>query len=1499
MAAIGTISSGHDPEYYTQASKGPEYYSAAAGKAGMEPEGTWTGAGCPELGLTIGAAVDPAVFVPLFGEFRDPRDGTRLGRAMSRYADWRAGYAEALAMEPEATAERRAELKDQAKAQVRQAVQYFDVTFSPSKDITLLHASFMANVAAAVDRGSEGDAGYWQAAADDVWACVSEGSQAMIDYLQDHAGYTRSGYHSENSGRWEDAHDWVVASFRQHTSRSGDPQMHVHNTILNRVRRESDGARRTLDGRAIYRERAAASAQGALVMENALSNRLGVEWGQRKDGHGREIKGVPQQAMDEFSTRTRQEIEPLLVGLVAAFKAQHGFEPDARALGSLRLRANKLSRASKGESDPGELMDHVRDWAAQARAADGQALEPLGPAVSNRKGPGSAQAQAEPGLPRPVLTPGQAHRLMTGALELVQAAQSTWTRSALHRALGEMLPAYTGPMSSAEAAALLPGLTDRVLAGEAGAVVRLSVPEWPAVPASLRRKNGESVFAPHQAEMYATEAQIGMEERILAVAARRSSGVPRVEPELAAQLLGSDAAQLEAQLSRDAGADVVTETGSGLHLDQAAAAYRLLTSDRRAEVMVGPAGTGKTRTVGVMADAWRQAHPGTRVVGLSATQQAANVIKLAGLADSHNIAMFLTKRSLQDGLAGALIVIDEGSMVEMPHYDAVLAIAAAAGAKVAVTGDPAQLGAVGAAGGMMMLARQQGSVQLGEPMRFREEWQREASLRLRAGDVSVLTEYDQQARLRYGTKEEMAEEAYQWWLADYVNGKHSALIAHDQGDADEMSRRARADLKRYGRVASGGEVELRNGASASAGDRIMARDNDHKLSPGVAGRGLSNRDVLEVLRTDAGLSGRAVEVRLRLGRDAAGAETWGAPFLLARRYLSEQCHLAYGLTIHSVEGATFDDNGYCLIRASDDRKTLYTGLSRARGRNIAFVAGEGRAKDAQDATTRRAERPAEADPEIARAQALAAERAGKLAGGAQADLDGDAVTVLAQVVRRDDPNLAAVEALRKALSDADHLADFGHRWMELAKQESAARFSQVLQDRLPAHLADSAMDDAALTWLYRDLRAAELAGRDGGAVLAEAIEMRPMTGARDVARVLHGRVQILMKGAEPRVGRSWAERVPEVADPEMARYMTELAGAIDARVARLGEHAAQAEPLWATRTFGPVPEDLAARADWERRASAVAAYREMHGYENPGDPIGPEPSRVSPEAAADWHAALAALGAVDGMDLLGVPDEALEVRSALYEQETAWAPEHVGDQLRLARQTVTEAESRSARAEHQRLAAKDEAARAQLAANRKIWEDMRAKAVAERSDYEKADAARREWARVTEDTRRIALAADLELQRRHPEAGRERIRSAEPPTQMERIRAQGRAAPEDVQQVLPGLPEPEREAEVMTSRQEDEQLRAELGLTPETVADPLPEHALRAAANARETEEILAALRSMPEPAEAEEELSPGEAWAVEAGRQRDSVLQPSVTLVSPAPQVTALQPGIEREASS
>ena len=117
-----------------------------------------------------------------------------------------------------------------------------------------------------------------------------EGNAAALDYLQREAGQTRAGYHP--GGRWEDAREWVIASFRQHTSRDGDPQLHVHNLILHKVLRESDGEWRALDSMSLYRHRPGASAIAALGDRERPDPKVRRPVGAAPDGHGREIAGA-------------------------------------------------------------------------------------------------------------------------------------------------------------------------------------------------------------------------------------------------------------------------------------------------------------------------------------------------------------------------------------------------------------------------------------------------------------------------------------------------------------------------------------------------------------------------------------------------------------------------------------------------------------------------------------------------------------------------------------------------------------------------------------------------------------------------------------------------------------------------------------------------------------------------------------------------------------------------------------------------------------------------------------------------------------------------------------------------------------------------------------------------------------------------------------------------------------------------------------------------------
>jgi hypothetical protein len=73
----------------------------------------------------------------------------------------------------------------------------------------------------------------------------------------------------------------------------------------------------------------------------------------------------------------------------------------------------------------------------------------------------------------------------------------------------------------------------------------------------------------------------------------------------------------------------------------------------------------------------------------------------------------------------------------MVHLAQIIDLAEKHGGKVFIAGDYEQLVAVESGGGMTMLANYLGHTQLAVPVRFKEEWERDASLRLRAGDKTA------------------------------------------------------------------------------------------------------------------------------------------------------------------------------------------------------------------------------------------------------------------------------------------------------------------------------------------------------------------------------------------------------------------------------------------------------------------------------------------------------------------------------------------------------------------------------------------------------------------------------------------------------------------------------------------------------------------------------------------------------------------------------------------
>src|SRR5262249_30988767 len=154
---------------------------------------------------------------------------------------------------------------------------------------------------------------------------------------------------------------------------------------------------------------------------------------------------------------------------------------------------------------------------------------------------------------------------------------------------------------------------------------------------------------------------------------------------------------------------------------------------------------------------------------------------------------------------------------------AIVRHATRSGAKLVITGDHAQLGAVQSDGGMAMLARKLGHAQLTEAVRFRNDWEGAASLAIRAGEVSALGAYDVHGRLHGGSYEEMAEQACRASLAEYLAGTDVILTAFEHRECLDLSRRVQGYLLDWGQIQPGSTAALKEGARAYVGDQIVAR----------------------------------------------------------------------------------------------------------------------------------------------------------------------------------------------------------------------------------------------------------------------------------------------------------------------------------------------------------------------------------------------------------------------------------------------------------------------------------------------------------------------------------------------------------------------------------------------------------------------------------------------------------------------------------------------------
>jgi TrwC relaxase len=163
-----------------------------------------------------------------------------------------------------------------------QTVAGYDLTFSPVKSVSTLWAVAEPAVAAVIERAH-------QAAIKDALA-----------FIEKHALFTRTG---PQGIRQVNVRGLVAAAFTHRDSRAGDPDLHTHVAVANKVQ-TLDGRWLSIDGRVLFKANVAASLQHRA--RTAPSRGLGC-------AVRRTARQRPGEAADPRNRRCRPATEPALV----------------------------------------------------------------------------------------------------------------------------------------------------------------------------------------------------------------------------------------------------------------------------------------------------------------------------------------------------------------------------------------------------------------------------------------------------------------------------------------------------------------------------------------------------------------------------------------------------------------------------------------------------------------------------------------------------------------------------------------------------------------------------------------------------------------------------------------------------------------------------------------------------------------------------------------------------------------------------------------------------------------------------------------------------------------------------------------------------------------------------------------------------------------------------------------------------------------------------------
>ena len=792
------------------------------------------------------------------------------------------------------------------------SVAGFDMVFTPPKSVSLAWGLGDESLREGVQKAHE--------------AAISD----VVKFLEEQVIMTRRG---AGGVRQIDIDGGLIATkFRHWDSRSGDPNLHDHLVISNRVK-GSDGQWSAIDGRTLYQWNVAASELYNAKLAEYLEQNLGLvcvpDAAKSELSPVMEIAGFDREMVERFSSR-RSEISAELDRLKEQYVETHGHAPGREAMLELAQQATLSTRPHKSEAK--SLKGLCEEWAAKAEAISrtGEVNIPTGEGLKKHLEAASEQARAKREQAQVEFLSRTPEEHAQQILDRVTAQRAVFRRSHVEAETIRYLRGAGVPVSVPGTTQTTPESTDeQSLAGAIHhaleqKVLHLSGEQNRPVADEFLRADGTSSFVRRDSQLFTTQEMVDAELRIL------DAATAPVIPAATFDVFEQKVAERREKLA---------EKGFTLPAGQEALAREFALSERLLVAGIGAAGAGKTASVSLAVETIQAA--GGRVIGMAPTAAAAKVLGDELGIGADTVAKVLAANT--DGAKasplsigpGDVLLIDEAGMVSTRDFDALVQIAAERGALVRVLGDDRQLSAVGAGGALRLIDREVGAVRLDELFRFKNEEEAAATLRLRepaaVGKDEPFEWYRENSRVAAGDSEAMTQKVFAAYQKDISDGKTSLMMGSSNEAVASLNALAQAHRISTSGEPTGEGVILRPGsapgqgqATVFAGDTIVTRRNDRRLSV-FAGRDFvknGDRWSVEGVGEDGSLQVRHVE--------------HGGTVTLPAAYVRENVELGYALTVHRAQGATVD-TAHALIDSRADRAGAYVGLSRGREQNNLYV----------------------------------------------------------------------------------------------------------------------------------------------------------------------------------------------------------------------------------------------------------------------------------------------------------------------------------------------------------------------------------------------------------------------------------------------------------------------------------------------------------------------------------------------------------------------------------